>query len=29
MPLDYRSYEEAIEKFTWNERWTFFSGSEE
>ena len=29
MPIDYRSYEEAIEKFKWSERWTLFDGSKE
>jgi hypothetical protein len=28
MPLEYRSYEEAKEKFRWSERWTLFDGSE-
>ena len=27
MPLEYRSYEEAKEKFTWSERWSLFDGS--
>ena len=29
MPIDYRSYEEAIEKFKWSERWTLFDGNKE
>src|SRR4030042_2792570 len=27
MGLDYRSYEEAKEKFNWSERWTIFDGT--
>jgi acetyl-CoA synthetase len=29
MPLDYRTYEEAKEKFRWSERWSLFDGSKE
>jgi acetyl-CoA synthetase len=29
MPLDYKTYEEAVEKFTWNERWKLFDGSKD
>lgn len=29
MSLDYRSYEEAKEKFTWKERWTLFDGTKD
>ena len=29
MALDYRTYEEAMEKFSWSERWTLFDGSKD
>ena len=29
MSLDYRSYEEAKEKFNWKERWTIFDGTKD
>ncbi|MBN2062056.1 MAG: AMP-binding protein [Deltaproteobacteria bacterium] len=29
MGLDYRSYEEATEKFNWSERWTLFDGTKD
>jgi acetyl-CoA synthetase len=29
MPLEYRSYKEAKEKFRWSERWSLFDGSKE
>lgn len=29
MPLDYKTYEEAKEKFRWSERWTLFDGTKE
>jgi acetyl-CoA synthetase len=29
MALDYRSYEDALQRFKWSERWTLFDGSKE
>ena len=29
MSLDYRSYEEAKEKFRWSERWSLFDGTKD